>query len=138
MYKLLDIVGLAFAQAKLAEVKEANESSFSNNASATDLFSGESLKAIFASWIVEYGSAIVLDETKDSLMIPRLLKFYQTMVSIVRDSFDGSEAFTQALKESFACFMNKRQTKPSEFMAMYIDRVLKKGKVPNNLRNCSR
>lgn len=85
---------------------------------------------------------MVTDVSKDALMVSSLLAFKTEMGTVVSQAFMADEMFVTALKESFKVFINKRQNKPPELIAKYIDKLLKSGKgmteeeVENKLDQC--
>lgn len=87
----------------------------------------DALKARFCQHILENGTTIVHDESQDAKMIERLISFMQILKTCI-EIFDNNTSFNEALKEQFALFMNKRQNKPAELIALYIDKLLKDSK----------
>lgn len=70
----------------------------------------------------------VLTTCADTEMIETLLNFQTHISEIIRvGCLDNVEMMNQS-KESFAVCINKRQNKPAELIALYIDKLLKKSK----------
>ncbi|CAG8645153.1 11419_t:CDS:2, partial [Diversispora eburnea] len=70
---------------------------------------------------------IVNDPKQDVTIIEQLINFKRRMDEFVEVSFNSNYNFDQALKEGFETFINKRQTKPAELLAKFIDKKLKIG-----------
>ncbi|KAJ3302198.1 Cullin-4 [Kappamyces sp. JEL0829] len=99
------------------------------------------LKTAFYDWIHATGLGMVQDTEKDAEMISGLLDFQTLLTKMVAVCCRANEKFSQAQKESFSSFLNKRQNKPAELIAGFIDKVLKSGKlsdaeVENKLDGC--
>ena len=98
---------------------------------------GVKLKAAFTAYIIEEGSGIVFDDTKEAEMVTRLLDFKQQLDEIWINSFHRHEELGHALREAFETFMNKGKKseatggtdnpKTGEMIAKYVDRLLKGG-----------
>jgi cullin 4 len=73
----------------------------------------------------------VVDPTQDSTMISSLLGLKSRLDRITAESFGAAENFVHASKESFKVCINKRQNKPAELCAKFIDRLLKTNKGMN-------
>ena len=61
-------------------------------------------------------------------MVEDLLLFKSRCDDVLHKSFANDEHFGHALKESFENFINKRQNKPAEMIAKFVDSKLKSGK----------
>lgn len=66
-----------------------------------------------------------MDTTQDQSMIASLLKLKARLDFIIHESFSSSEIFIHASKDSFKSCINRRQNKPAELCAKFIDRLLK-------------
>jgi cullin 4 len=60
-------------------------------------------------------------------MIPSLLKFKLRLDTLLTQSFSSNPLFSQSLRESFEFFINRRRDKPAEYIAKYLDHLLKRG-----------
>ncbi|KAK9454522.1 Cullin family-domain-containing protein [Dipodascopsis uninucleata] len=96
-----------------------------------DLFSQISEeKALVASWseyIRKEGQKLVMDPSKDAVMVTALLEFKDKLDNIVITAFQNNDLFGHALRESFEYFINKRQNTPAEMIAKYLDQILRAG-----------
>jgi cullin 4 len=63
----------------------------------------------------------------DEEMIPSLLTFKSHLDTILVQSFMSDDLFSQTLRESFEWFINRRRDKPAEYIAKYLDNLLRKG-----------
>ncbi|PKY03551.1 cullin-4B [Aspergillus campestris IBT 28561] len=98
---------------------------------------GVKLKPAFTAYIIEEGSGIVFDDTKEAEMVTRLLDFKQQLDEIWINSFHRHEELGHSLREAFETFMNKGKKseatggtdnpKTGEMIAKYVDRLLKGG-----------
>lgn len=64
---------------------------------------------------------------RDEEMIPSLLQFKQSLDTLLTQSFSSNDLFSQSLRESFEYFINRRRDKPAEYIAKYLDNLLRKG-----------
>jgi cullin-4 len=94
------------------------------------------LKAPFEGYINNVGSSIVSDKDKVDEMVVRLLVFKRKLDVIIRDAFEGDEAFSYSLREAFGNFINDRKntsaygtnnSKVGEMVAKYMDLLLRQG-----------
>jgi cullin-4 len=94
------------------------------------------LKAPFEGYIKNVGSSIVSDKDKVDEMVVRLLVFKRKLDVIIRDAFEGDEAFSYSLREAFGNFINDRKntsaygtnnSKVGEMVAKYMDLLLRQG-----------
>ncbi|PWN38381.1 Cullin-domain-containing protein [Meira miltonrushii] len=85
------------------------------------------LRTAFGQYIREQGEKIVLDSEKDETMIERLLEYKSTIDQIVSNAFKSDEGFLQTQKDNFETFVNKRQNKPAELIAKFLDSRLRSG-----------
>ena len=85
------------------------------------------LRKSFADYIKLNGAAIVNDRDKDDDMIERLLEFKAFIDSIVATPFQRDGDFVHAQKDSFEVFVNKRENKPAELIAKFLDAKLRSG-----------
>lgn len=49
------------------------------------------------------------------------------MDNILQTAFNSNELFSQSLRESYEWFINRRRDKPAEYIAKYLDNLLRKG-----------
>ena len=85
------------------------------------------LRDQFGAYIRKAGEAIVNDRERDDQMIDRLLEYKAKMDRIVSESFQRETTFSNAQKDSFEVFVNKRENKPAELIAKFLDAKLKSG-----------
>lgn len=85
------------------------------------------LRKAFAQYICLQGEKIVMDKEKDDTMIERLLEYKHTIDHIVANAFKEDEGFRQTQKDNFETFVNKRQNKPAELIAKFLDSRLRSG-----------
>ena len=64
----------------------------------------------------KHGATLVLDESKESVMVDEVLVFKARMDEHVRDAFSGSDLFAQTVKDAFESFINRRANKPAELI----------------------
>jgi cullin 4 len=64
---------------------------------------------------------------RDGEMIPSLLTFKSHLDNLLQQSFNSEDLFSQSLRESFEWFINRRRDKPAEYIAKYLDNLLRKG-----------
>src|SRR5277367_407159 len=64
---------------------------------------------------------------RDEEMITSLLTFKSHLDNILVQSFHSDDLFSQTLRESFEWFINRRRDKPAEYIAKYLDNILRKG-----------
>jgi len=87
----------------------------------------EQLKNYFNSYIKTTGLDIVMRVDRDATMVEDLLGFKKIISQILEVSFEINEDFAHSMKEGFEYFINKRQNKPAELMARFIDEKLRRG-----------
>lgn len=85
------------------------------------------IKKAFANYIKKSGMAIVSDLERDKAMVQELLDLKAKVDTIIAESFQGNEKFTDVVRESFESVVNKRQNKPAELIAKYVDSQLRSG-----------
>jgi cullin 4 len=78
-------------------------------------------------YVKRVGSAIVMDQSKDSEMVPSLLALKAQLDDIVNMAFGGSDLFAHATNSAFESFVNARENKPAELIAKYLDGMLRTG-----------
>lgn len=83
------------------------------------------LCAAFKTHIQKSGAYIVLDEEKESEMVPSLLTLKRRMDRALHESFSSNTSFANALKEGFEAFINQRANKPAELLAKFMDVALR-------------
>ncbi|KAJ3037082.1 Cullin-4 [Rhizophlyctis rosea] len=88
----------------------------------------DDLRKKFSEYIRKTGLTHVQDPSRDAQMVDSLLTFKSRCDEVLAKSFQNSEAFTHALKESFEAFINRRQNKPAELIAKFVDAKLRLGK----------
>ncbi|KAK4703819.1 cullin 4, partial [Phenoliferia sp. Uapishka_3] len=85
------------------------------------------LKDAFLAHLKSTGLAIVMDKSQDDKMVENLITFRTTMLDVVNVSFGQDASFIQAVSQAFEFFINKRENKPAEMMAKYLDAKLRSG-----------
>jgi cullin 4 len=70
---------------------------------------------------------MVMHPERDEEMISSLLTFKSQMDNILQTAFDSNNLFSQSLRESYEWFINRRRDKPAEYIAKYLDNLLRKG-----------
>jgi len=70
---------------------------------------------------------MVMDPQQDEQMTLSLLEFKSRLDKLLQQSFDSNDLFSQSLRESFEAFINQRRDKPAEYIAKYLDSLLRKG-----------
>ncbi|TKY88216.1 hypothetical protein EX895_002926 [Sporisorium graminicola] len=85
------------------------------------------LRKGFTEYIKAHGASIVHDRSRDDDMIERLLEFKSDIDAIVSSGFQRDGDFVNAQKDSFEVFVNKRENKPAELIAKFLDAKLRSG-----------
>ncbi|SNX86614.1 related to cullin 4A [Melanopsichium pennsylvanicum] len=85
------------------------------------------LRKAFAEYIKTHGASIVNDRERDEDMIDRVLEFKACIDTIVSTGFQRHNDFINAQKDSFEAFINKRENKPAELIAKFLDAKLRSG-----------
>ena len=62
---------------------------------------------------------------KDKNMIHRLLDWKDTCTKAINLGFFEDPTFQRAVQESFEDFINRRQNRPAEYLAKYVDALLR-------------
>lgn len=70
---------------------------------------------------------MVMDKDQDDKMIPNLIAYRTRIVKIVRECFNNDADFTLAITQAFEFFVNKRENKPAEMMAKFLDAKMRAG-----------
>ncbi|KAK4052424.1 hypothetical protein OIV83_002226 [Microbotryomycetes sp. JL201] len=73
------------------------------------------------------GLEIVLDKDADDKMVDRLVDLRRQSMKIVRDCCDNELSFMSAISTAYQTFINKRENKPAEQMAKFIDQKMRSG-----------
>ncbi|UZJ54306.1 hypothetical protein CBS101457_003626 [Exobasidium rhododendri] len=85
------------------------------------------LRSAFGKFVIVKGENIVKEKEKDDTMIERLLEYKATIDMTVAKAFLKDSNFHQTQKESFEAFVNKRENKPAELIAKFLDARLRSG-----------
>lgn len=98
---------------------------------------GTKVRGPFEAYIIEKGSEIVFDESREQEMVNRLLQFKKELDQTWELAFEKNVDLGHALREAFETFINKSKRsnmtwgtdnpKPGEMIAKYVDVVLKGG-----------
>jgi cullin-4 len=73
------------------------------------------------------GAEMVMHPERDEEMVPSLLIFKSLLDKILQTAFKSNDLFSQSLRESYEWFINRRRDKPAEYIAKYLDNILRKG-----------
>ncbi|KAK9238854.1 Cullin family-domain-containing protein [Lipomyces kononenkoae] len=87
-------------------------------------------KVLIAAWseyIRREGLKLVMEPSKDAVMVPSLLSFKAKLDNIMEKAFKRNDSFDNAMRESFDLFINKRPNVPAEMIAKYVDDILRVG-----------
>lgn len=87
----------------------------------------DSLCEYFGAHVKLRGLTIVEDTEKDKTMVQELLDFKNRLDQVIDEAFNKNEKFVIAMKDSFEHFINKRQNKPAELIAKFVDSKLRTG-----------
>lgn len=68
-----------------------------------------------------------MDKEQDDKMVTRLISLRQSSISIVDKCFGRDADFRQSISSAFEFFINKRENKPAEMMAKFLDQKLRSG-----------
>ncbi|GAA5869095.1 hypothetical protein JCM8547_008696 [Rhodosporidiobolus lusitaniae] len=85
------------------------------------------LRRAFLEHLKSSGHSLVLDTSQDAQMVPNLISFRHTALALVQDCFANAPEFAAAINGAFEFFINKRENKPAEMMAKYLDAKLRSG-----------
>ncbi|VDL60311.1 unnamed protein product [Hymenolepis diminuta] len=92
----------------------------------------ERLREEFKKTILVIGMEIVHNpgnlSEKDRELIPRLLKFRDTLDVCIKESFQSDASCKRIINDAFEEFINRRPNKPAELLAKYIDLNLRGNK----------
>lgn len=81
----------------------------------------------FGEFVKKSGATKVSDSDRDKVMVQELLELKTKMDDIIARAFQDNIKFHDILRESFESVVNKRQNKPAELIAKYVDAQLKSG-----------
>ncbi|XP_076820896.1 cullin-4A-like [Clavelina lepadiformis] len=87
----------------------------------------KSLCAHFNKHVKNVASSIVLDTAADNSMVQDLLDLKEKLDHIVEICFEKDPKFVESLREAFESSVNRRQNKPAELIAKYVDQKMKSG-----------
>ncbi|GAA6006265.1 cullin family protein [Rhodotorula paludigena] len=85
------------------------------------------LRKAFLDHLKAAGLALVQDATQDASMVDNLIAFRHNALALVQACFKGDGEFASAINQAFEFFINKRENKPAEMMAKYLDAKLRSG-----------
>ncbi|GAA5975364.1 hypothetical protein JCM5350_006451 [Sporobolomyces pararoseus] len=92
----------------------------------------EVLRKAFLEHLKVSGLNLIQDKTQDDKMVLNLIEFRKTALSFVEVCFANEDKFREAINDAFKFFINKRENKPAEMMAKYLDSKLRSGKIDDN------
>lgn len=87
----------------------------------------EMMRSRLIDYVKGVGRCIVMDREKDSEMVQSLLNLKSRLEDLVKYSFNGTEAFYNAVNLAFESFVNGRENKPAELIAKFVDGILRTG-----------
>ncbi|GAA5912728.1 cullin family protein [Sporobolomyces salmoneus] len=90
------------------------------------------LRKAFLEHLKISGLNLIQDKTQDDKMVINLIQFRKTALSFVEGCFSKEDKFREAINDAFKFFINKRENKPAEMMAKYLDSKLRSGKIDDN------
>jgi len=85
------------------------------------------LRAKVCEYVKKRGAVIVVNPEKDKTMVQELLDFKEKLDYIMAFCFESNEQFIVSMKEAFEAFINRRQNKPAELIAKFVDSKLRAG-----------
>ncbi len=85
------------------------------------------LRVKVCEYVKRRGAVIVVNPEKDKTMVQELLDFKDKLDTIMAECFGGNEQFIVSMKEAFEAFINRRQNKPAELIAKFVDSKLRAG-----------
>lgn len=85
------------------------------------------LSKAFSEYIKKSGAAIVSDCERDKTMVQELLELKTKVDGVICQAFQGNERFHDVVRDSFESVINRRQNKPAELIAKYVDIQLRSG-----------
>ncbi|KAJ3142484.1 Cullin-4A [Physocladia obscura] len=86
------------------------------------------MRKYFGDYIGKIGLSIVNDVARDPTMVTDLLVFKVKMEGLATGAFMANKEFSQAIRDAFEKFINKRHNKPAELIAKHVDALMKTGK----------
>jgi hypothetical protein len=87
----------------------------------------EAVRMIFRQFVVDSGTEIVSSREHDDTLIKSLLAMKDSVLDLVKSSFDDAEPFRLAMREAFETFIRVRQNKVAELLAKHLDGLLRLG-----------
>ncbi|GAA5969499.1 hypothetical protein JCM11641_008134 [Rhodosporidiobolus odoratus] len=85
------------------------------------------LRRSFFEHLKSAGLSLVQDTSQDAQMVPNLIAFRHKAQALVKECFQADEDFRGSVNSAFQFFVNKRENKPAEMMAKYLDAKLRSG-----------
>lgn len=85
------------------------------------------LRTKVCDYVKKRGGVIVINPEKDKTMVQELLDFKEKLDIIMAECFMRNEQFIVSMKEAFEAFINRRQNKPAELIAKFVDSKLRAG-----------
>jgi len=81
----------------------------------------------FNTHVKAVASTIVLDVDGEGMMVQKLLDLKEKLDNIVTNCCNSDTEFSESLREAFESSVNKRQNKPAELIAKYVDSKMRSG-----------
>ncbi|BGP50287.1 hypothetical protein JCM10450v2_006203 [Rhodotorula kratochvilovae] len=85
------------------------------------------LRAAFLAYLKSALLALVSDPSRDATMVDSLIAFRHRARALVAACFASDADFSSAINAGFEFAVNKRENKPAEMMAKYLDAKLRSG-----------
>ncbi len=77
-----------------------------------------------------------MDDADDKNMVASLLKFKEHVDDLVITSFCSADQFVMCVRDALKVCINRRQNKPAELCAKFIDSLLRKRDMPADQVEC--
>ncbi|CAG9461420.1 unnamed protein product [Pedinophyceae sp. YPF-701] len=87
----------------------------------------DALRTAWTAYITAATSAIVSDASRDAEMVQRLLDLRKRLSGTVAAALGGDESFVRATRAAMEAAINRRQNRPAEMVAKYLDGLLRSG-----------
>ncbi|GAA5986059.1 hypothetical protein JCM10908_006388 [Rhodotorula pacifica] len=85
------------------------------------------LRKAFLEYLKATGLSIVMDSAQDAKMVDNLIELRHRAIDLVDNCFAKDADFHGAINSAYEFFINKRENKPAEMMAKYLDAKLRSG-----------
>ncbi|GAA5882845.1 hypothetical protein JCM3774_006868 [Rhodotorula dairenensis] len=85
------------------------------------------LRKAFLEYLKSTGLSVVMDSAQDAKMVDNLVELRHRAIHLVDSCFSKDADFHGAINSAYEFFINKRENKPAEMMAKYLDAKLRSG-----------